>query len=239
LSAAPQFPPGYGPEEVPQQPPAPPRRPLWQRLLFWIGGGLVVLIVLIVAGVYVLLHNRSFHNYVLRTVQQKATASLGTNVRIQEFALNFSGISPTLDVYGAVIDGAQPYPDPPLLQVEHARVGVRIVSVLDKKWYLSDITVNYPVIQVFVDKQGRTNLPAPKSSGGQSNTNLFDLAIQHALLDRGEVYYNNRKSVLDADLHDVTFSSDFDNANRRYSGSLSYDDGHLRMESFNTVNHDF
>ena len=240
MSAAPQFPPGYSPEErQPEQPPAPPRRPLWQRLLLWITGGLLVLIILIVVGVYVLLHNRSFHNYVLRTVEQKATASLGTNVHIQEFALNFTGISPTLDLYGIVIDGAQPYPNPPLLQLEHARVGVRILSVLHKKWYLKDVRVNHPVLQVFVDNQGHSNLPTPKSSGGQSNTNLFDLAIQHALLDRGEIFYNNRKSALDADLHNVTFSSGFDNANRRYSGSLSYDNGHLQMETFNTIDHDF
>jgi len=239
LSAAPQFPPGYGPEQVPEQPPAPPRRPLWQRLLLWIGGGILILIILVVVGVYVLLHNRSFHNYVLRTAQQKATAALGTDVHLQEFALNFSGISPTLDLYGVVVDGAAPYATPPLLQVQHIRVGVQIVSIIHRSWYLSDLTINRPVAQVFFDKQGHSNLPTMQSSNSQSNTNVFTLAIRHALLDNGSVFYNNRKSLMDADLHDVTFTSAFNNANQIYSGTLAYDNGHLQMEGFNTIDHDF
>ena len=239
MSAAPQFPPGYQPEERLPAPPAPPRRPLWPLLLRWIGAGLLVLIVLVIVGVYVALHSRSVHDRVLRLAQQKATESLGANVHVQEFALNFSGISPTLDLYGVVVDGAALYPNPPLLQMEHARVGVRIVSLLQKKWYLSDVTVNHPVVQVVVDKQGHSNLPTPQSSGSKSNTSIFDLAVRHALLDRGEVYYNNRKSVIDADLHNVTFAAGYDTANKTYAGSVSYDDGHLQMENFNTIQHDF
>lgn len=239
MSAAPQFPPGYSPEQLPEQPPAPPRRPLWQRLLLWIGGGILVLIILVVVGVHVLLHNRSFHNYVLRTAQQKATAALGTNVHLQEFALNFSGISPTLDLYGVVVDGSAPYATPPLLQVQHIRVGVRIVSIVHRSWYLSDLTIDRPVAQVFFDKQGHSNLPTMQSSSSKSNTNIFTLAIRHALLDNGAVFYNNRKSVMDADLRDVTLTSAFDTAHQTYSGTLAYDNGRLQMENFNTIDHDF
>lgn len=212
---------------------------MWQRLLFWIGGGILVLVIVIVLGVYILLHNRSFHDYVLRTAQQKITASLGSNAHIQEFALNFSGISPTLDIYGVVVDGAAPYQTPPLLQIQHARVGLQVVSLLHKKWYLSDVTVDHPIVQVFVDKQGRSNIPTPQSSGSKSNTNVFDLGIRHAFLDHGEVYYNNRKSVLDADLHELTFKSAFDTTNRRYAGTLAYSNGHLQMGDYNTIDHDF
>jgi len=240
LSAAPQFPPGYGQNGPSGDVPAlPPRRPLWRRILLWTGVTLLALIVLVVVGVYVLLHSRSFHAYALRVAQQKATVALGSGVHVQEFALNFEGISPTLDLYEVVVDGAAPYQTPPLLQVEHARVGVRVVSLFRQKWYLSDVTVNHPVAQVFVDKQGHSNLPTPQSSGQSSNTNVFDLAVRHALLDKGEIYYNNRKSVLDADLHEVTFASAFDSVNKRYSGTLAYSDGHLLMENFNTISHDF
>lgn len=236
MSAAPQFPPGYDGEQLP---PAPPRRPLWQRLLLWIGGGLLILIIVVAVGVYVLLHNRSFHDYVLRTVQQKAAADLGANVHLQQFELTFSGINPTIDLYGVVVDGAAPYTSPPLLQVQHARIGVRIVSVLRQKWYLSELAIDRPIVQVFADKQGRSNLPTPPSSNQGSSTNVFDLGIRHAVLDHGAIYYNDRKSVLDADLHELTLTSAFDAINRRYAGSLSYSDGHLQMGDYNTIRHDF
>ena len=46
-----------------------------------------------------------------------------------------------------------------------------------------------------------------KNSGTQIS--VFDLGIRHLLLERGEIYYNNRKSELSADLHELTLQSSF------------------------------
>ena len=212
---------------------------MWQRILLGFGIGLLVLCIVVVVGVYALLHNRSFHNYVLRTAQQKASTALNTNVSIQEFALNFHGISPTLDVYGIVVDGAAPYQTPPLLQVQHARVGVTITSVLRRQWYLNDLTVNSPVAQVFFDKAGHSNLPTIQSSGSSSSTNVFDLEISRVLLDHGVVLYNNRKSVMEADLHELTLKAHYLSNPKSYVGDLGYNDGHLNMAGYSTLGHDF
>jgi translocation and assembly module TamB len=237
LSTAPSLPPDFRDPE-PQPPQEPAKRPLWKRLLLWGGAALLLVILLVFGGIEYILHSNRVHRYILNTAQQKATESLGSDVKVGNYALNFSGISPTIELYNVVVAGGDPYPNPPLLMVDHIRVGVRIVSVVNQKWYLSDVTVNHPVVRVFVDKRGNDNLPQTKSSGQKSNTSLFDLAVQHALLDRGEVYYNNRKSVLNADLHDVEFQSSFDNAVRKYTGRLAYSNGHLQMENFNSIGHD-
>ena len=73
---------------------------------------------------------RRFHNYVLSAVQKKASESLGTQVQLQNYASHLANLS--LDVYGLTVHGADPYPNPPLLQVAHAEAGVRIVSVLHR-----------------------------------------------------------------------------------------------------------
>ena len=67
----------------------------------------------------------------LRTVQRRASESIGTQVQLQNFVLHLSNLS--LDLYGLTVHGAAPYPNPPLLQVAHAEVGVRIVSVLHQE----------------------------------------------------------------------------------------------------------
>ena len=108
-------------------------------------------------AVTVVLHSARFHNYVLSTVQKKASESIGTQVQLQNFALHLSNLS--LDLYGLTVHGADPYPNPPLLQVAHAEVGVRIVSVLHKKWYLDSFVVDSPVVKVFTDAHGVTNIP--------------------------------------------------------------------------------
>ncbi len=203
------------------------------------GVGLAILIIVVVVGIVALLHSARFHRYILGMAQQKASAALGTVVQIREYALTWSGISPTLDVYNFVVLGAEPYPNPPLLTVDHARVGVTIQSLLHRTWYLNDVTLDHPVVRVFQDRKGGSNLPQMKSSGqSNSNTSVFDLGVRHAVLDRGEVYYDDRKTPLEADLHDLDFHAGFDPAQKKYSGTLGYRDGHLRFGVYNPIPHD-
>jgi translocation and assembly module TamB len=218
--------------------PAAPPRARWKRVVAWTAGVVLFLIIAAVITVYVLLHSNSFHQYVLKKAEQQAMAALGSQVHARDFALHFHGISPTLDLYDVVVNGANPYPTPPLLTVDHIHLGIRVVSVLSKTWYMDDVTVNHPVVRVFIDGHGTDNLPQTKSSNQKSNTNIFDLGVRHALLDNGEVYYSNKKSVMNADLHDLNFQSAFDNSQRRYSGTLSYKDGRLKLENFNPIPHD-
>ncbi len=77
-----------------------------------------------------------------------------------------------------------------------------------KKWYLSEVTIDHAVAQIRVDANGNNNLPKPQQSSSSNGVQtLFDLAIRHAVLERGEIYYNDRQSALDADLHDVTLNA--------------------------------
>jgi translocation and assembly module TamB len=232
LSAAPQFPPDYRlPEEL-------PRRRKWRRIAAWTAGILAGLILLVVIAVYVLLHSSAVHRYVLQQAQQRATAALGTHFQLREYKLTFSGISPTLELYNVTINGADPYPTPPLLQVDHIGASVRVTSLLRRTWYLNDIRMDHPVVRVFVDKRGTDNLPqTKKTSTGESKTDIFALGARHAQLNDGEVYYNNRKSAMNADLHDLMFQAAFDAAKQSYSGSLEYRDGHLTLGAYNPMPH--
>src|SRR6202007_2281421 len=114
-----------------------------------------------------------FHNYVLGQVQKQASEYLGTKVELQNFTLHLSTLS--LDLYGLTVHGAAPYANPPLFQLEHLQVGVRIVSILHKKWYLTSLRLDRPVAKVFTDAHGISNIPKLKSSGSSSNTSVFDL----------------------------------------------------------------
>jgi translocation and assembly module TamB len=213
----------------------------WRRPAAWIFAGLNVLTLLIVLGVVVLMHSERFHRYLLKTAQQKAIEALGSQVQMQDFAFHLSGLSPTVDFYGVVVHGAAPYADPPLLQAEVMHFGVTVTSLLHKSWYVGDVRIEHPVVRIFADSNGRTNLPAPKSQGNSSETqtSVFDLGIRHLLLERGEIYYNNHKSELSADLHDLTLQSSFELLRKSYSGTLSYRDGHLQLQDAKPIGHNF
>ena len=192
MSAAPNLPLFRKPGELKQ---FPPPRKRWTRVAGWILAAMLIIIMLLVIAAAALLHNQSFHRYVLRVAQQKASAALNTQVEVRDFALHLSHLS--LDLYGVVVHGAMPHPNPPLLEAEHIGLGVGITSLLHRQWYVNDIRIDRPVARVVVDSNGTNNVPAQKSSG-QSQTGIFDLGVRHALLQSGEVYYNNQKSTLNA-----------------------------------------
>lgn len=206
-----------------------------KRIVVWILGGLATCALILVATGFFLLRNAWLHNYVLQRIQQEASTKLNTQVQLQNYALRLSGLR--LDLYGLTIHGAPPQTNPPLLQVQHIGLGVRIVSIWHRKWYLDRLQIDSPVIQVFTEMHGKSNIPTLKSSGGGSSFSIFELGVRHATLDLGAIYFDDQKSALEADLHDLDFHSQFDQGQEKYSAVVSYQDGHLRIGSFQPIPH--
>jgi translocation and assembly module TamB len=202
----------------------------------WIVVGVIAVIVAAVVAAVVFVRSGTGQRYLLGMAEQKASSALGTQVQAQNFSISFSGLSPTIDLYGVVVSGAPPYSNVPLLSVDHIRVAVRVTSLIHRSWYLNEIRIDHPVANISVDRNGNDNLPHTQNKS-QSNTSVFDLGIRHALLDRGEIYYNSRKSMLNADLHELLLQFVFATASRQYSGNLSYSDGHLHMGDYAPIPH--
>lgn len=227
----------FSAEPAPEPPPPRKRHPWW-KIGGWIVGALVLLVLVVVTGIAVLLNSKSFHHYLIAKAESVAGEQLGVRVGLQNFALHLSNLS--LDLYGLTVAGANPHPNPPILQVQHAEAGVSIVSVLHKKWYISSFRIDHPVVHVIVDKDGTSNIPTINSSGkNKSNITIFDLGIRHAVLDQGEIYYNDRKSPLEADLHNLDLHAVFDNLQQKYSSTLAYDNGRIVFGEYKPFEHDF
>jgi len=211
----------------PTELPDPQQRPLNRRLRNVAKRIIVFVAFPIIIGTLmlpVLLNNPRFHSLVINKFQQQASDSLGVPVQLQNFSLHLSTLS--LDLYGITVSGAAPYQHPPLLQLQHIQAGVRVVSVLHRKWYLESLRIDRPVIQLLVDPHGVSNIPAFKRSDTGNNT-LFDLGIRHAVLANGVVYYNDQPSALALDLHNVDLDASFNSLLQKYFGTLAYSDGHL------------
>lgn len=231
----------YIPARRPDRRPPIPIRPApqsnWKRVVAWVAGILALLIAVSVIALFFLVRSAAFHNYVLKTVQEEATAQLNTPVRLQNFSLRLSTV--TLDLYGLTVEGSGPGAGQPLLQADHANLDVNVTSLLHKEWYVENVAIDHPVVKLIVNKTGQNNLPTLPQSNSSSNTNAFDLGIRHLLLDRGEVYYNDQKTPLYADLHDLRLQSIYDAAGGgSYFGNLGYHDGHLKYGTYAPITHD-
>jgi len=169
----------------------------WKRFLKWFAVVSTVIIVLPVIAIVILLHSARFHTYVLQTAEQKASAALGSAVRLNNFAISWHG-GPGIDLSGVSVAGAPPHIAPMLFEAESLRVQVTISSFLHRSWYVEDLQLEHPVVRIIADRQGVTNLPKMKSSDSQQSTGVFDLGVRHLALDQGEIYYNNEKSDITA-----------------------------------------
>jgi translocation and assembly module TamB len=219
-----------------------PLNPRWRKarhpffkVMAWISLGMAAVTLIITVGVAILLNNARFHNHLIRAAETNASEKLGVRVQLQNFAVHVSNLS--VDLYGVTIEGASPYPNPPLLQADHVQTGVRIVSILSKTWYLDSFQIDHPVVHVFVDSKGVSNIPTIKSSGQTSNTSIFDLGVRHAVLEHGEIYYNDEPAELAADLHDLELKASFNSLLKKYSGRVSYSNGRLMYGALHPVVH--
>ena len=191
----------------------------------WIGGVIVLPILFGLVIAAILINTSQGHTFLINLMQKQAAKALGVGVHLENFKLHLASLR--VDLYGLQIDGASPHPAPPLLQVQHAEAGVRIVSLFGGKWYLDSIRVDNPVAHLLVDKNGNSNLPKFNSSNSSSNTSVFDLGIRHAVLTSGTIFYNDQPKSIAADVRNLEFDSTFNNVLQKYSGTLSYSNGEI------------
>jgi uncharacterized protein involved in outer membrane biogenesis len=191
----------------------------WKRKLGWIGIGLVAAVFVLGVAGYVVLRSQRFHSYVLAKIQQQASAATGAQVRIQNFALHLSTLG--ADAYGITIRGSEPTSALPLVEADQLLIRLKIVSLLHKKVDLSEIVLHHPAVNLLVREDGTTNLPTPPKSNSNTSTSPFDLGIQHVLLEKGEIYYNDVKTPLDVELHDLHLEVKSELVGKGYDGNLS------------------
>ncbi len=202
-----------------------PQSPAKRRLLIGLRLFLVIFVFPTIFGAIVLLlivNTSSGKKLVIKRVQEQASETLGVPVHLQNFALHLPTLS--VELYGLTVDGAGPHPNPPLLQIQRAEAGVRVVSLFGRDWYFDNIRIDNPVAHIYVDKNGVSNIPTIKSNSS-NNTTVFDLGIRHASLTNGSIFYNDQPQSIALDLRDVEFNSTFDRALKKYAGTLSYSSG--------------
>ena len=195
----------------------------------------MVAVVTIVA-VLAVKRSPSIRRAILAKVERDASESSGARVAIRDFRLDLSPFGLQLD--GIVVRGREPQSAPPLLQIEHVAADIKIDSAFKRQWHLQSLAIHRPVVHVFVDKAGESNLPQPKDNTGDGISSIFDLAIQQCLIDGGEIYFNDAKSRLEAEMYNLRLNAAFDHARSRYHGVLSYAQGKIQYGGYAPVLHD-
>jgi len=207
----------------------------WRRRIGWTFAALGVLVFAGAVGGYLFLKSNSFQEYALRTIVQDTNDATGGRVEIRNFDFKLSTL--TAHLYNITLHGSERPDQAPLLQVDKLTVGLKIQSLVHRKITLDELLVNHPVVRLGVDREGKSNIPQSPPSKNSSHASVFDLAVGHVNLTDGEINYNDKKTSLVADLYDLGTEIRFDSLARRYSGRISYDNGHLRCAGYSPLPH--
>ncbi len=207
----------------------------WKHIAGWAAAGFLAFVVIIIVGGYFVLQSSPFEHWALAKVIQKTEEATGAQVTAESLEINPRHLTATL--HNLTLRGKEADGPKPLLSVESLTVGVSGSALLHGHLGLSELLVERPIVHVYVDAMGHSNLPTPASpKQGKSSFSLFKTTIGHAVLSNGEIYYNNSKSSLGADVYNLNAQSDFNSFLNRYRGHLGYDHGEIRYAKYPPLN---
>ena len=130
----------------------------WKRTIGWIFLGLILLVIIAVAGGYLYLRSSGFQQFALRKISEQADQATGGRTQISR--LDFSLSKLTAHLYGIVVHGSEPAGAPPLLQVDELTVGLKIKSVFRRQINLDEIVIRHPAVHLQVDRPRQKQHPA-------------------------------------------------------------------------------
>jgi translocation and assembly module TamB len=206
-----------------------------KKTIGWTFAGLGILLIVIIVAAFFYLQTNSFRRFAIGEIVKQANQATGGRTEIG--GLDFKLSTLTAHLYNITVRGTEGPGQPPLLHADQLTVRAKIVSLIHHQISLRELLIQHPVVHVQVSPDGKNNLPTAPPNKSSSHTSVFDLAVGHVQLTNGEVNYNDRKTPLTADLYDLGTDIHYGSLPKRYDGTLSYRNGHLRYAEYAPLPH--
>ena len=204
-----------------------------------IGRSILVLIVCasFLLGATILLLSTDFaHRYVLALIMQRIQDAVGARVEIRNLSFHRTNLG--ADFYGIRVRGTESEQQTPLFVADRIRVGLAIHLFQSKKIDLQEVIIDRPVMHLSVDSDGKSNMPPSRSSASGGSSSAFDMAIGHFVMNNGEIFYNDRHAMVNADVRNLDSQFSYASLKKSYDGTLSYHDAHIHYGSLAPFTHD-
>ncbi len=195
--------------------------------LWRISGALVALILIIgVAGILVL-RSQWFLDYLRAQIIQAAQQSTGATVEIGALRLEWSTLRVSIDRF--VLHGKEAAGEPPFVQVNAATLGLRIISVLQRKADLQSLRIEAPQIHIIVYPDGTTNIPVARAVPQSLWTHdLLNLKVGEYQIVDGTLVYEGRDIPLNVQGRNLQARMNYVPETPAYHATVSSDN--IRIE---------
>jgi len=162
-----------------------------------------------------------FRELVRQRIVTEIESATGGRVEVGNFSFKWETL--VARVSPLVLHGTEPASDTPLLRVESVSIGLRIISMLERKFDLSSVTLDQPRLRIVVYRDGSNNLPSPtgRSSGKSWAENLVDLAVRRYAVTGGMAEIDLRQVPLSFSGEDLRLQMTREVAAARYRGNVT------------------
>ncbi len=196
------------------------------RVLWWCAGGAVAVCSLAALAGVLVVRSAWFREKVRQRIVGEVERGTGGRAEIGSFRFDWHTM--TAEVAPFVLHGAEPPDARPLFRAESIRVGLKIVSMIERDVNIQSLTAEKPELTVVVQADGSTNVPQPRiSRPGTFVQQVLKLAIRRVALHDGFVEYNARRFPLELRGEHLVANLVYDSRGPRYRGDVSFSPVHF------------
>src|SRR5271170_1056753 len=150
-----------------------------------------------------------------------------TGARVEIGALHFKLWGLRAEIDNLTIHGLESAGQPPLFHADRLDAQIRIISFFERQVAFDKLIVERPEVAVRIDRNGRSNLPTPKTPASNRpwRATLFQLRIGQLALNDGGMQYNGQRSALSVQGQNLNFALHYDSpasGSDSYIGNLSW-----------------
>ena len=197
------------------------RHLIWQSLT----AAAVLLLLCAVTGVLVV-RSGWFREKVRQRIIAEVETATGGRVEVGNFSFKWETLVARISPF--VLHGTEPASEAPLLRIESVSVGLRIISLLERKVDLASLGIEQPRLRIVIYPDGSNNLPMPsRRSGKDWAQDLVNLAVRRYAVTGGLAEVDIRRVPLNFSGEDLRLQMTRDAFGARYRGEVA--SRHLRV----------
>ncbi len=189
-----------------------------KKFLLWFGVALAALIL----TALVVVQSQPFQNYVKDKVVATVEESTGGHVEIGTFHFDLWHL--TVKITNFTLHGTEAPTADPLARIALLELRLKLFAGLKHAVDLAYLGVSDPKVNLIVNPDGTTNIPAPKIKKAPSQTSgletVVDLAIGEFRIDNGLLLYSQRSSKFSAQGNDLRVLLNYNGFNFSYGGHV-------------------
>ena len=200
------------------------------RLLLWLAGSVAIVCVSVALIAIAVVRSAWFSDRVRERIVGEVERSTGGRAEIGSFRFDWHSF--TAEVAPFVLHGNEPAGAPPLFRADAIRVGLKVVSLVERSVDIRSLTADKPELRIVVNPDGSTNVPQPRMrrrSGGLVEQ-VLSLAVRRVALNNGFVEYNSRRWPLQIEAERLRLDLVYDSRGPRYRGNVSISPLHFSAD---------